>query len=381
MIFLKNKNFLKNPIKRINLYISLHYLYLVKMVHEVRTRADFETYHPAFIRDMLKAINTTGEEVDFEIDPYGISTTIMDPSHVAMIEAKIPYSFFDRFDVLEETKFTVNIAEILKLVFKKSVKDALLKVQLEEDRILFELRDGITRRKYARLLESYEEEIPEPKIFFNAKIRIMTDALKRIVEDIQVSEHIQIETTADKVKFSAVGDLGREEVTLERYDDPILNLDAEGAQKATYTLDYLRDFIKSLKPLAEVVTLEYSEDMPIKIEVELPIPDARLVYYLAPCIGATDYDPFERAQAAEEPETAEESAVEEAQIEETPVIETPVEEAPVIEVSTPIEEVPVIEAQVEEIDALTLRDARVKFYLDNPGQYDTPTTEQLKQYL
>ena len=302
--------------------------------------ADFETSNPAFIRDLLKTIETVVEEATFDITPEGIQLIAMDPSHVAMIEVFVPDLGFDRYHVEGDRRITFNVAEVLKLVFRKSVKDASLRISLEETRILFEIRDSLRRRKYAPILEPMEEEVPVPKIYFKAQVRILTEALKRIVEDFTVSEHINIEVSPDKVTFYADGDLGREEVTLERYDDPILDLDSQGPQKAIYTLTYLVDFIKKVKAISEVVNLELSEDMPIRITAELPISDARLIFYAAPCIGARE-EPETEVTAPEEAPAESAAAEEPAEVSEEIPVEVHIEEA-----AEP-EEVPEIPARAE----------------------------------
>jgi len=57
-----------------------------------------------------------------------------------------------------------------------------------------------------------------------------------------------------------------------------------GAGAATYTLSYLRDMVNAARVSGEVVTLELDTDMPIRLDFELS--QGKLVYYLAPCIGA-----------------------------------------------------------------------------------------------
>lgn len=52
---------------------------------------------------------------------------------------------------------------------------------------------------------------------------------------------------------------------------------------ATFTLSYLKDMVDAAVVSSEVAALELSTDMPMKMDFELP--QGKLVYYLAPCIG------------------------------------------------------------------------------------------------
>jgi DNA polymerase III sliding clamp (beta) subunit (PCNA family) len=53
---------------------------------------------------------------------------------------------------------------------------------------------------------------------------------------------------------------------------------------ATFTLSYLKEIVDAAVVSSEVATLEFSADMPLRMEFELP--QGKLVYYVAPCIGA-----------------------------------------------------------------------------------------------
>ncbi|NQT08109.1 hypothetical protein HQ586_03450 [Candidatus Bathyarchaeota archaeon] len=69
--------------------------------------------------------------------------------------------------------------------------------------------------------------------------------------------------------------------------DELLELKAEEESEADFTLSYLSDIINSAGVSTEVATLELSTDMPLRMDFELP--QGRLVYYLAPMIGASSY--------------------------------------------------------------------------------------------
>ncbi|GAG51245.1 unnamed protein product, partial [marine sediment metagenome] len=129
------------------------------------------------------------------------------------------------------------------------------------------------------------EEVPQPKILFKSSARILTQSLRRTIRDAGlVSEHVKIEATGDMLKINAVGDMGSIFSEWERGADELLELKVEEDSDATFTLSYLRDIVNTAGVSSEVATLELSKDMPIRMDFELP--QGKLVYYLAPCIGA-----------------------------------------------------------------------------------------------
>jgi len=98
-----------------------------------------------------------------------------------------------------------------------------------------------------------------------------------------VSEHVRLEVGAEDFKISATGDMGSALSEWRRDSDELLDLKVEEASSATFTLSYLNDIVGAVSASSEVATLELSTDMPIKMDFELP--QGRLIYYLAPCIG------------------------------------------------------------------------------------------------
>jgi len=98
-----------------------------------------------------------------------------------------------------------------------------------------------------------------------------------------VSEHVRVEMEGDLFKVNAAGDMGSSFSEWTRDSDDLLDLKADEDSSATFTLSYLNDIANAAGANSEVATLELSTDMPIKMEFE--IPQGRLVYYLAPCIG------------------------------------------------------------------------------------------------
>jgi hypothetical protein len=110
-------------------------------------------------------------------------------------------------------------------------------------------------------------------------------SLREAIRDADlVGESVKIEVAGDVLKMSAVGDVGSVFSEWQRGADELLELKAEGDGGATFTLSYLNKIVDAAVVSSEVTALELSTDMPLRMDFELP--KGRLVYYLAPCIGA-----------------------------------------------------------------------------------------------
>jgi proliferating cell nuclear antigen len=238
-------------------------------------------------RNLVKALAAVVDEGCFNVDESHISLLTMDPSHVAMVDFELPREFFDEYRCDGEPRIFIKIDEFLKFLDRVE-RDERVKISLDEERarlVIRCIRQGHSRRFTMPILEPLDEEVPQPKIFFKSSARILTQSLRRAIRDADlVSEHVKIEVADDMLKMSAVGDIGSAFSDWERGADELLELKAEEDSGATFTLSYLRDIINSAGVSTEVATLELTTDMPLRMDFELP--QGKLVYYLAPVIGA-----------------------------------------------------------------------------------------------
>ena len=238
-------------------------------------------------KDFMGLLRLLNDEITLNVDETGIGVIGMDPSHVMMVDAKILPGLFDTFTPSEKA-ITVNIAEFCKFLDRigkderSTIRYDLEKAQLQ----ILAKKVGYTRRFTLSTLEPLDDEVPKPKIFFKAKGRILTQSVERAIKDAElVSDHLKFVLNEDVMKIVAVGDMGSADNEFEKNGDELLTLTVEEDAAATFTLSYLRDVFGALKSLTDVVEIELSTDMPIKIEAAAPIPNIEITLYLAPCIG------------------------------------------------------------------------------------------------
>jgi len=237
------------------------------------------------LRDMITSISILVDEATFKLDPEGIKLRAMDPSRVAMVDFEWPKTVFEEYACAEPTKMCINISELLKLL-KRAGKDEIVELSLDEKTGKLQVKIS---GKYARnftmpTLEASEEEVPTPKINFNVKAKTTTQGLSQAIEDAQlVSDHVKIEADNEKVVFNASGDLMGATITLQKGSDTLLDLEAKEPSKATFSLSYLSEIIKTSSATSDIATLEFSSDMPIRLDFQ-QAKEGKLTFYLAPRI-------------------------------------------------------------------------------------------------
>ncbi len=238
-----------------------------------------------FLKDMMGAISILIDEATFNLAPEGIKLRAMDPSRVAMVDFEWPKTVFDEFTCSKAAKMCINISELLKLL-RRTGKDESVELELDEKtgRLKMVIRGKYTRTFNMPTLEATEEEVPTPKVTFNVKAKATTDGLREAIEDASlVSDHVRIEADKEKIVMNATGDLMGATIELKKGSDALLDLETKEASKATFSLSYLSEIVKAAVTTSDVASLEFSTDMPIRLDFKQP-KEGKLTYYLAPRI-------------------------------------------------------------------------------------------------
>ncbi|MEM3041423.1 MAG: proliferating cell nuclear antigen (pcna) [Nitrososphaerota archaeon] len=237
------------------------------------------------LRDDVTAISTLVDEATFHINPDGIKLRAMDPSRVAMVDFEIQKTAFDEYISSGDAKICLNLSELLKLL-KRAGKDEAVELFLDDKtgQFMVTIRGKYVRTFSMPTLEVSEEEVPEPKITFNARVTVTTDGLRQALEDVAlVSDHVRISTDSENMAMSAKGDIMGADIELKKGSDALLSVEAKEPSKATYSLSYLSEIVKAAAATSDIVTLEFSKDMPLRLDFRQRY-DGKLVYYLAPRI-------------------------------------------------------------------------------------------------
>ncbi len=238
-------------------------------------------------KNLLMAISTLIEEADFNTTGEGLKLRSMDPSHVAMVDFEWPKAAFEEYVCDKPTNIRVNITAMLKLL-RRSKSEESLEISYDEEnkKINLTLKGRILKNFTMSTLEPVEEEVPTPKLSFNARIKLMSETLKEIVEDSEtVSDNIRFEASQDKLLVKATSELSSANMELTKSDGALLDIEVKENSAATFNLNYLGEMVKAGAATSDVAVMEFSTNMPIRLEFEI-LQQGKLAYYLAPRIEA-----------------------------------------------------------------------------------------------
>ena len=231
-------------------------------------------------RYMMNAIGKIVEEAACTFTKEGLRLRAMDPSHVTMIDLHIPVEAFDEYEVEEGDTITFTLDDVVK-VLRRATKHDALTLGWESGKLMITL-SGRLERTFKIPMPSIEvAKLPEPKITFNVKARMLSKNLRDSIKDVEpVADIITLE--AKENEFSIVGrsERGEAKVILTVESGALLDLEVKEDSKASYSVDYVSDTLP-VAQVADVVEVEFSTNMPCRIKYELP-GGGSLAFIIAP---------------------------------------------------------------------------------------------------
>lgn len=232
-------------------------------------------------RHIIETLAKIVDEASMKVTSEGVELKAMDPAHVSLLHLKFPPEAFEEYNVEGEFKIGFNTANILKFL-KRGKKGDRLEISVEEDLLTIALVGATTRVYKVRILDVPEMEIPEASLEFDVSASIISDPLKNALKD--------AETIGDTVEFAAEneeeliirgkGGETETETRISRESGALISLEVKNAAKSAYSLEYVKNIV-ALTKVADTVTLEFSTNMPLRLDFAIP-GEGRVIYLLAP---------------------------------------------------------------------------------------------------
>ena len=222
------------------------------------------------VKYLFKTLEVLVDEATFKLTPQELSLRAMDPSRVAMIDLVIPRTNCEDYVCPEEMKFCFSLERYLEKTLKNITKNDAVRLDIQTgkiDKMNTRLTSKLTRNFSMPLLEAAYEEIPTPKIAFNYSVKLVLENVNTLFKDLE--DHVRIIGTQDGLTFEQTGDIESFTSTLKRGDETVLNIEAKENAKATYAVSYLKEVLKALSSLTDIIEISYTTDMPVRVSAEL----------------------------------------------------------------------------------------------------------------
>jgi DNA polymerase III sliding clamp (beta) subunit (PCNA family) len=136
-----------------------------------------------------------------------------------------------------------------------------------------------------KLLEQRsEEKVPLPLIRFNAMYKLVASDFRDIIERIKKrTDAVRFVGSANDLTLKGYSDYISGNVKIAKGSDIMLDVECRGEEKALYSIANLLSILPK-KTVSEIMTLEFSTDMPTRITAYTNLGNSKIEYYLAPRI-------------------------------------------------------------------------------------------------
>jgi proliferating cell nuclear antigen len=238
----------------------------------------------------LKPLQSLTDEAVLEFSKQGVSSSVVDPAHVAMATATLSSDspgVFDSLKVEGTVEVGIDLAKVKE--FLNCVKsDAEVEVWTQGLDLMF--RSGnLTRRMRATETESFSRP-KMPNVKLPGMASVLPEELIRAIKAAEVlSDHISIEIQPGALRLKAAGETDSMTMDLSKdVDDVSVEVEGGATVRSLFPLDYFAHMVKSA---TSRVTLRIGNDYLVKAEwnPSITVGDktvviGRVLYLVAPRI-------------------------------------------------------------------------------------------------
>ena len=270
-------------------------------------------------KDLLLTLGCLSDECCLKVSKTGITTSLVDPAHIAMMMADAPASVFDDFKVSEDMEIGIDIPKVLKAIkrcsygTRYSIKDRQVIVSNASKRFTLSTIDttGMSDPKQ-----------PDLKDKLCAEFSLTGHELQEISTDAAwISDHISIEAKGGIVHARCEG-------TMDSYEKRIGEF-VTGDARSQFPLEYVQKFAKVVNGK---LTMSIGPDNPMRVtwntdsflydgtstNAHKTKPGMQFVFLLAPRIES---EPLESATHSEAETVESQDEIEEQEAEQEALIE------------------------------------------------------------
>jgi len=154
----------------------------------------------------------------------------------------------------------------------------------KDTRLNVKVSNGTTEMFQIAVLENTDEPLPCPKAKLDAEVKFVVSDFRTLLERLKKKcTSARLITERKGLTVQGFGETVKTEFTLPRGCDSILKIVGRGKQKASYTIANLLQILPK-KGIADIATIEYSSDMPLKLSFQPKLANSKAEFWMAPRI-------------------------------------------------------------------------------------------------
>jgi len=230
----------------------------------------------------IEAVSVLIDEAELVVNDSGLELKATDPSQISMVDFKFPKKAFEKFDS-EETRLGLDLDYLNQVLSRASAGDQL-QLSLDEKKayLLVSFKGTGDRSFQVPLIDISSNEVPNPKIDFDAELKVSAGLLKEAFKDAAlISTHITLGVDDKKFFVKANSSKGNLDEETPKNKDTLPEMKVKKECQSMYPLDYLQDMLKVADGKTKI-DLSLKANAPVRVSYS--IGDASITYFLAPRI-------------------------------------------------------------------------------------------------
>ncbi|MDO8427836.1 MAG: proliferating cell nuclear antigen (pcna) [Candidatus Diapherotrites archaeon] len=231
----------------------------------------------------IEAVSVLIDEAELVIASEGLTLKATDPSQISLVDFELSKKNFSKFEVPETTKLGLDL-DYLSQVLSRAKKEDQLSLVLDKDKSNLKITFlGSSKRSFSiPLIDVSEQQLPNPKIEFDAEIVVQADVLKESLKDAAlISSHVILEATLESMGIKAHSSKGTLNSETKKSESCVKKFNVKTQCRSIFPLDYLQDMLKAADSSTEVC-ISLKTNAPVKLSYS--IGSATIAYFLAPRI-------------------------------------------------------------------------------------------------
>lgn len=220
-------------------------------------------------KEIIETLSEFLEESTFVLTKDGIKINGMDSSKVVLIDLFIPPSYFDTYELEEDTlKVGFKLGDFTDFV-KRASKDDSVTLDIQSDKVTLLFEGEMERTFVLPTIQASETEMPSLNLELPIRARTLSITFADLIDSLsEMGETLTLEAKQDKLLLKTSGDMGESVVELSQANGMLLEYEG-GEASATYGMEYLESATKVAKA-SDTLEIRFGSQLPVKLHYELP---------------------------------------------------------------------------------------------------------------
>ncbi len=233
------------------------------------------------MREIVDVLSVLTDEAKLVWGEKGLSVSVVDGSHVALLSATIADECFETYEV-EDVEIGLELGKMRDLLSLAGPSD-LVELDYDDSVGAINVRVGEVHRILRGIDTSTMDNPNQPRLEFKSKASIDSEKLSRALRAAKfVGELVDLSMDQNQMTVSVLVE-AVEGVNVKFESGELTDLSCDSPTHSTYSLQFLEPLTRKLAGgLTGEISIEFEEKYPLRLTWLSNDGGARWIYFLAP---------------------------------------------------------------------------------------------------